>query len=637
MRLSPLPLCLSLATASSPTPASDTSNHVRRVMMGEAVSSDCVQHEIDFVMVEGDALRASVEQEIVEMLAVVGIKVNTRKLPKDAFNAAEQDGDFHLSFSETWGAPYDPHAYAKGWIAGDEGHNQALSGVDRDSIFSKIEQVLKEENHVSRAAGWEEIHKDIHDTAVMLPLWGKRIPTVINTDRLTGFTPGNQQFDYPVQDLKLLDPDSTTVTIAPGAQTGLFQSVGRLDPHTYRPNEFFANNWVYEGLVKYGPFGQILPALAANWDVEEEGEGQRYTFNLREGVTFHDGEEWNCAAAKLNFDHVLVDELRTGDWHGWYGLIDQIESWECESDFVLVVTTKNKYYPFLQELSFIRPLRMLSPASFPTDADPVTANSCTPGWNAWLQNINCAGIKAISGTGPFMFHSRTQEALDEETTVDNEVVFKANSNYWDGAPAIETLIVKRYEDSDAVKEALLDGSLDVVWGSGVLAADDLIALDADETNNVSVFHTADVQNVIILINSGKAPTNDINVRKTIIHAIEKKKIIDDNLGGLFKPVDNVFPRDAPYCDVDVTPRWDFDFEKAVFLNCPDPPIVETVTVTVPPIVEKESDKTLALGLGLGFGLASLLLLVVSGIYCKRSSDLETKLHELEVKEGAVNA
>ena len=40
-----------------------------------------------------------------------------------------------------------------------------------------------------------------------------------------------------------------TVTVAPGAQSGLFNTVGRLDPHTYRPNEFFANNFVYEGLV----------------------------------------------------------------------------------------------------------------------------------------------------------------------------------------------------------------------------------------------------------------------------------------------------------------------------------------------------------------------------------------------------
>ena len=61
-----------------------------------------------------------------------------------------------------------------------------------------------------------------------------------------------RRFDYPMHTLKV-QSGSKNVTVAPGAQTGLFSTVGRLDPHTYRPNEFFANNWVYEGLVAYGP------------------------------------------------------------------------------------------------------------------------------------------------------------------------------------------------------------------------------------------------------------------------------------------------------------------------------------------------------------------------------------------------
>ena len=525
----------------------------------------------------------------------------------------------------------DPHAYTKGWIAGDEGHNQALSGLqapdDRESLYAAIEDVLKEESRVERASKWESIHKKVHDSATMLPLWGARVPTVMNSNRLTKFQPGNQQFDYPVNKLDVLD-GSTTVTIAPAGQTGLFKSVGRLDPHTYRPNEFFSNNWVYEGLVSYGSYGQILPALAQSWTVADEGDGQRYTFQLRPDVTFHDGEEWNCDAAKLNFDHVLAGPLRGPDWHGWYGLMDQIDTWECTSNLEFVVTTKDKYYPFLQELSFIRPLRMLSPAAFANDADPLTSNSCHVGWGTITSDdsdveVVCAGITNISGTGPFMFESRTSEALDEETTVDNEVVFKANPNYWDGAPSIETLIIKRYEDSEAVKAALLDGSLDLVWGSGVLPAQDLIELDADETNGLSVFHSDDIQNVIILLNSGKAPLDDLNVRKTVIHAINKKKIIDDNLGGLFKPVDNVFPRDAPYSDVDITPRWDYDLEKAQFLNC------------LPPT--GQTNNSLALGLGLGFGLSALVLLVVAGASMHRNKQLENQLEELKVKEGAVKA
>lgn len=64
----------------------------------------------------------------------------------------------------------------------------------------------------------------------MLPLWGARIPTILNK-RLTSWRAGYQQFDYPVHALKVIS-GSKNVTIAPGAQTGLFQTVGRMDPHT---------------------------------------------------------------------------------------------------------------------------------------------------------------------------------------------------------------------------------------------------------------------------------------------------------------------------------------------------------------------------------------------------------------------
>lgn len=294
--------------------------------------ANCKEHTVDFIVVEGDAIRTSVENEIVQMLKEVGVNVNTRLLSKEEFNRAEQDGDFHLSFSETWGKPYSPHAYTKGWVAKDEGHYEALASLEspdsRESLFSQIDDVLQEESHTERALKWNDIFDVVHQNAVMLPLWGSRIPTVMNSNKILStneFQAGNQQFDYPVHKLELVDGlEGAEVTIAPGAQTGLFQTIGRLDPHTYRPNEFFANNWVYEGLVKYGKNGQILPALAKSWSLSEDGK--EYTFMLRENVLFHDGAEWNCDVAKLNFDHVLAGALRSPDWHGWYGLMEQVSS-----------------------------------------------------------------------------------------------------------------------------------------------------------------------------------------------------------------------------------------------------------------------------------------------------------------------
>lgn len=296
---------------------------------------------------------------------------------------------------------------------------------------------------------------------------------------------------------------------------------------------------------------------------------------------------------------------------------------------------------------------MLSPRAFVGNADPYKENSCHVGWGNITsstdeeETVHCKGITNISGTGPFMFESRTQMTLedDDTTVVDTEVVFKANPTYWEGAPKIETLKIKRYSSSQEVKENLLEKKLDLVWGSGVLSAQDLIDLDQDEFNDLNVYHSDDIQNVILLLNSGKAPLDDINLRKTIIHAINKKTIIDNELGGLFKPVDNIFPNDAPYCDVSLTPRWDYDIEKALYLNClPDLVNVEAeaeaTEATEATGVRQESttssDESSAMAIGLGLGITSVVLFVVALVYCQRSKSLQQEI-ELLRKEGATEA
>ena len=46
-----------------------------------------------------------------------------------------------------------------------------------------------------------------------------------------------------------------------------------------------------------------------------------------------------------------------------------------------------------------------------------------------------------------------------------------------------------------------------------------------------------------------------------MHAVNKAEIIDKELFGMAAPVDALFPKNLPYCDVDLTPRWDYDREK----------------------------------------------------------------------------
>ena len=129
--------------------------------------------------------------------------------------------------------------------------------------------------------------------------------------------------------------------------------------------------------------------------------GAQYTFTLREGVKFHDGSDWNCAVAKLNFDHVLSPTVKQR--HAWLGT----EPSSCNSAGQFVLETKNAFYPLLQELSYIRPLTFAAATAFAQgiDSDPDTHNSCNSGdfgsRYAFIEDtVTCAGLKPI-GTGPF--------------------------------------------------------------------------------------------------------------------------------------------------------------------------------------------------------------------------------------------
>ena len=473
-------------------------------------------------------------------------------------------------------------------------------------LGQKVAAVLEADSESARRAQWGEILNVLHEQATEIPFSGKSIPAVFNA-RLGGYVKGLQQFDYPMHTIRVIS-GAKTITVAPGGQTGLFKGVGRLDPHSYRPNEFFANNWVYEGLVEYGPDGTILPALAESWSVADNGAGQKYTFALRQGVKFHDGGEWNCAVAKLNFDHVLAEELTTGDWHGWYGLPKQIDGVSCADTHTLVLTTKGKYYPLLQELTYIRPMRMLSGEKFacgPT-SDAYTCNSCPGGWGNITstatpagKTIECKGTTGIAGTGRWIYSSTESEVVNGEDVV-KSVTFKRNPTHWDASSAqgvVEQIKLVAYADHAAVKAALLDGSLDAVVGAGVLEPADIAAFrNGDHGADAFVVSlTAPLMNRVVVFNTNKAPTNDLTNRKIMIHAVDKKAIIDKEMAGLAKPVANLFPLDAPYCNVDLTPVWSYDLEKSKLLNCPVP---------VPP-----AEKT---GLPIGAGVALAAAVVVLG-------------------------
>ncbi|MEL7214366.1 MAG: ABC transporter substrate-binding protein [Pseudomonadota bacterium] len=93
-----------------------------------------------------------------------------------------------------------------------------------------------------------------------------------------------------------------------------------MDPHAVNsaPVLGFLNN-VYEGLVRRGKDMAIEPALATSWEPIGEGEGWR--FNLREGVTFHDGSAFNADDVIFSYERASSE---AADTRSWFAPVDRV-------------------------------------------------------------------------------------------------------------------------------------------------------------------------------------------------------------------------------------------------------------------------------------------------------------------------
>jgi len=295
-------------------------------------------------------------------------------------------------------------------------------------------------------------------------------------------------------------------------------NAGPLNPHHYSPNQMFAQAMLYEPLVKYGPGGKILPCLAERWEISSDG--REYVFVLRKGVTFSDGTPFNARAVKKNIDAVLANARR----HSWLELINQIQETVEIDDYAFKLALKNPYYPTLQELSLIRPLRFLSPSAFPE-------SGCT-----------VDGLKAPIGTGQWVL---------AESKLGEYDIFLRNEEYWGEMPGIHKIVVKVILDPNTRAVAFETKEIDLIYGTGQ------INLDGFDRFRKSGRHSTQVSQPlasrVIALNSNRGPTRDFSVRKAILHAVNKAAIIHGIFLDTEVLAETLFSPNTPYCDLGLNP------------------------------------------------------------------------------------
>ena len=302
-----------------------------------------------------------------------------------------------------------------------------------------------------------------------------------------------------------------------------YRDIRDLNPHLYA-GEMYAQEMLYETLVNITADG-YEGCLAESWDISEDGK--TYTFHIRDGVKFSDGEVCDANAIKANFDAIIENK----DRHTWLEMMNLLVGVSAPDDKTFVIELSEPYYPLLTELGVTRPFAMISP-------------------KAMKDGSTKDGVNAYIGTGPYVL---------TDFVTDEYAVFEANENYWGGQPKIKKITVKVIPDNQTRILALEKGEIDMIFGKNMIDADAINQYTGNDKFTVSLSDPTSTRQIVL--NTTKEVLADKEVRQALQHATNKQAISDGIFYGLEQPADTLFAETVPYCDIDLEP-YAYDVEQA---------------------------------------------------------------------------
>jgi peptide/nickel transport system substrate-binding protein len=275
---------------------------------------------------------------------------------------------------------------------------------------------------------------------------------------------------------------------------------------------------IYETLTKINEDGSVSPLLSESWQASPDLK--TYTFKLRKGVKFQNGEPFDSAAVKFSFDRAAAPSSTNKD-RSLFQSFEQVSTPDADT-VVLVLKYAEPNLPFLLGQASAS---IVEPKSAPTDAaQPV-------------------------GTGPY-----TLGAWAKGSSI--------TLNKWDayrnaGAIKLAKVTIRIISDPSAQVAALLSGDVDVF--PRVAAARSLAQFKSDP--RFAVLIGGSRAKTIVSINERRKPLDDVRVRRAILAAIDRKAMIDGAVDGFGAPIGSFYtPGSLGY--VDTTGINPYDPEKA---------------------------------------------------------------------------
>ena len=288
-----------------------------------------------------------------------------------------------------------------------------------------------------------------------------------------------------------------------------------LDPHqtvAAGTREVLFN--IFEGLVKPNSDGEMIPAVAEKYTLSEDGT--TYTFTLREGVKFHNGQTVTAEDVVYSINRCAA--VPEGQEKPLVAAFSAVKSVEALDEKTVAVTIAQR------DLEFIS---YMTAAIIPAD----------------YENQDTAPV----GTGPFKFVSRTPQ---------QDFVMERFEDYW-GAPVwLDKVTYKICENADALVMNLNGGSIDLCAH--------LTSAQASQLNqNFQVLEgTMNLVQAIYLNNQAKPFDNQL-VRQALCYAIDRQGIMDMVADGHGTAVgSSIYPAFAKYFLPELVDKYPHDVAKA---------------------------------------------------------------------------
>ena len=282
---------------------------------------------------------------------------------------------------------------------------------------------------------------------------------------------------------------------------------------------------VYNGLVKYDQAtNEIVPDIATGWTVSDDGTV--WTFQLRDGVTWHKGYgPFTSDDVKFSFDRVL-DEA-TGS--RYRGQLRGLRAVETPDPLTVVFRLEKPNAGFLHKVC-----------------------AFNQGWLVSRKAVTEKGegykLDPI-GTGPFVFDS---------WTAGNSVRLVANPDYFDGAPALDDVVFRIIRDETAAAIALENGEIDIFFA---LQQPEVIER-LSATNGINVMSRDANNTVNLVLNTTQKPLDDVRVRRAMIHALNRQGLIDGFFKGTKGQATSVLTPTFQEYTAEGVPTYDYDPDKA---------------------------------------------------------------------------